>query len=141
MKLRFQLLCLLALMISAGDLCAQKEVEAALGKTQADLKAAMAKLEKTRESIAAEKPKISADFNAVEQQLSEKRRLLRIARMGEQDRQRELRILQRDLATRTQDANSRPSPAPADPRRSMTPRGGDSRTRTAGKGSTRCTST
>ena len=105
MKLRFQLLCLLALMISAGDLCAQKEVEAALGKTQADLKAAMAKLEKTRESIAAEKPKISADFNAVEQQLSEKRRLLRIARMGEQDRQRELRILQRDLATRTQDAN------------------------------------
>ena len=109
MKLRFQLLCLLALNISAGVLHAQDEVEKALNealtKTQADLKAAMAKLEKTRESIAGEKPKISAEFNAVEQQLSEKRRLLRIARMGEQDRQRELRILQRDLATRTQDAN------------------------------------
>ena len=109
MNLRFQLFCLLALMISAGGLRAQEEADKALSqalaKTQADLKEAIAKLEKTREAIAAEKPKISAEFHGVEQQLSEKRRLLRIARMGEADRQRELRILQRDLATRSQDAN------------------------------------
>ena len=105
MKIRLQLLCLLALMISAGALRGQEELAEALAKTQADLKAAMAKLDQTREAIAAEKPKFSAEFNAVEGQLSEKRRLLRIARMGEEDRQRELRIIQRDLTTRKQDAN------------------------------------
>lgn len=105
MKRRFQLPCLLALMISVGGLHAQDEVNQALSRTQADLKAAIAKIDKTRTQIAAEKPKLSAEFHVVEQELSEKRRLLRIARMGEEDRQRELRILQRDLSTRKQHAN------------------------------------
>ncbi len=109
MKLRSQLHVLLALMISAGGLRAQDEVgkplSEALTQTQTDLKAAIAKLDKTRAEIAAEKPTFTEKFNAVELQLGEKRRLLRIARMGEEDRQRELRILQRDQATRAQDAS------------------------------------
>ena len=96
---------LLALLISAGELHAQDEVAKALKQTRADLEAAIARLDKTRAAIAAERPKFYGEFNEVEQQLGEKRRLLRIARMGEEDRQREMRILQRDRATRSQDAN------------------------------------
>lgn len=91
--------------LTAGSLCAQEtSVEQALQQTEKDLKAALAKLEKTRAAIAAEKPELSAEFAEVEQQLIEKRRLLRIARMGEEDRRRELRELQAELAMRSQDA-------------------------------------
>ena len=109
MNFRIRLHALLALIISAGSLLGQDEVAEslteALAKTKVDLEKAIATLDKTRAAIAAEKPKFSSEFNEVEQQLREKRRLLRIARMGEEDRQREIRILQRDLATRSQDAN------------------------------------
>lgn len=109
MNFRIRLHALLALIISASSLLGQDEVAEslteALAKTKVDLEKAIATLDKTRAAIAAEKPKFSGEFNEVEQQLREKRRLLRIARMGEEDRQREIRILQRDLATRSQDAN------------------------------------
>ena len=105
MQFHLQALALVALFCSLGSLRAQTQVSKALIETKRDLVTAIAKLEATREKIAAEKPELSAKFHEVEKKLAEKRRLLRIARMGEADRERELRILNRDLATRKQDAN------------------------------------
>lgn len=105
MQFHLQALAVMALSCSAGPLLAQTQVSKALIETKSDLVTAIAKLEATREKIAAEKPELSAKFHEVEKKLAEKRRLLRIARMGEADRERELRILNRDLATRKQDAN------------------------------------
>jgi biopolymer transport protein ExbB len=105
MQFHLQALALVALFCSLGSLRAQTQVSKALIETRRDLVTAIAKLEATREKIAAEKPELSAKFHEVEKKLAEKRRLLRIARMGEADRERELRILNRDLATRKQDAN------------------------------------
>lgn len=86
MNFRIRLHALLALIISASSLLGQDEVAEslteALAKTKVDLEKAIATLDKTRAAIAAEKPKFSGEFNEVEQQLREKRRLLRIARMG-----------------------------------------------------------
>lgn len=88
-----------------ASLFAQDEsIAEALAETQAELATAIGQLETTRTEIAAKKPGLSAEFHQIEAQLVEKRRLLRIARMGEQDRQRELRELQRDRAARLQDA-------------------------------------
>lgn len=105
MQFHLQALAVIALSCSAAPLLAQTQVNKALIETKRDLVTAIAKLEATREKIAAEKPELSAKFHEVEKKLAEKRRLLRIARMGEADRERELRILNRDLATRKQDAN------------------------------------
>lgn len=97
--------CLLILALGTSCLQAQTEIPAALKQAEADLKQALSTLEKTRQGIAAEKPKITADFRQTEQDLLEKRRLVRIARLSKEDRVQELRQLQTDLSTRRQDAN------------------------------------
>ena len=97
--------CLLIFSLGAASLQAQTEVPAALKQAEADLKQALNDLEKTRQAIAAEKPKLTADFRKTEQDLLEKRRLVRIARLSKEDRAQELRQLQTDLSTRRQDAN------------------------------------
>lgn len=97
--------CLLIFTLSAASLQAQTEIPAALKQAEADLKQALADLEKTRQAIASEKPKLTADFRKTEQELLEKRRLVRIARLSKEDRAQELRQLQTDLSTRRQDSN------------------------------------
>lgn len=107
MKPHSRLLLRLLALVAFGCvslLAQEQQVAKALARTKADLALAIEQLEKTRSEIAAQKPKLNAEFQKVEARLIEQRRLLRIARMGEQDRQRELRELQRDLAARTQDA-------------------------------------
>lgn len=79
-------------------------VAAALTRSRADLETAQAQLTKTRETIAAEKPAIAAAFNQAELDLREKRRLVRIARMSVADREQEMRQIERDRSTRSQDA-------------------------------------
>jgi biopolymer transport protein ExbB len=97
--------CLLILAIITATLQAQTEIPAALKQAEADLKQVLANLEKNRQVIASEKPKLTADFREIEQFLLEKRRLVRIARLSKEDRAQELRQLQTNLATRRQDAN------------------------------------
>lgn len=97
--------CLLILAFGASALQAQTEIPVALKQAEADLKQALTELEKTRQGIAAEKPKLTADFRKTEQDLLEKRRLVRIARLSKEDRAQELRQLQTDLSTRRNDAN------------------------------------
>ncbi len=83
---------------------AQTTVPAALETAKTDLTSALSSLEKSRTTIAAEKPALSSDFQKAEQELREKRRLVRIARLSKEDRAEELRQLQRDLSTRSKDA-------------------------------------
>jgi biopolymer transport protein ExbB len=97
--------CLLALVLGVTSLQAQNEIPAALKKAENDLKQAIADLEKTRQAIATEKPKLTENFRKIEQDLLEKRRLVRIARLSKEDRAQELRQLQTNLSTRRQDAN------------------------------------
>jgi biopolymer transport protein ExbB len=93
------------LFFATAALNAQTTVPEALAKAKSDLATALSGLEKTRAAIAAEKPKLSADFEKTAQELREKRRLVRIARLSKDDRAEELRQQQSDLATRTQDAS------------------------------------
>jgi biopolymer transport protein ExbB len=95
----------LFLFFATAALNAQTTVPEALAKAKSDLAAALSGLEKTRDAIAAEKPKLSADFEKTAQELREKRRLVRIARLSKEDRAEELRQLQRDLSTRSEDAS------------------------------------
>jgi len=88
----------------ASPLAAQTTLPVALEKSRTDLATALSSLEKTRTAIAAEKPSLSAGFEKTEQELREKRRLVRIARLSKNDRAQELRQLQTDLSTRRQDA-------------------------------------
>ena len=97
---RFSIILLLTALLA----CAEITPEKALDQARTDLKSAISKLEKTRELIANEKPSISADFVETETELSEKRRLVRIARQSAQDRAEEIRQLKADLAVRTDDA-------------------------------------
>ncbi|MGJ8643028.1 MAG: MotA/TolQ/ExbB proton channel family protein [Luteolibacter sp.] len=84
---------------------AETSVPEALGKAKEDLATAISTLEETREAIATEKPIISADFQEIEAELLEKRRLVRIARQSTEDRAEETRQLKADLSTRTEDAS------------------------------------
>lgn len=97
--------CLLILAFGATVLQAQTDIPTALKQAEADLKQALTELENTRQAIAAEKPKLTANFRKIEQDLLEKRRLVRIARLSKEDRAQELRQLQTDLSTRRNDAN------------------------------------
>jgi biopolymer transport protein ExbB len=82
----------------------EKALEGALKEAKADLETALSELEKTRAAIAAEKPALATEFTGTENELREKRRLVRIARLSEEDRTQELRQLRGNLATRSQDA-------------------------------------
>ena len=94
----------LCLLLALNPLAAQTTVPEALEKAKSDLTSTLSALEKTRTEIAAEKPAIAADFEKIEQELREKRRLVRIARLSKEDRAQELRLLQTDAQTRRQDA-------------------------------------
>jgi biopolymer transport protein ExbB len=96
-------LCAVAL-FTIANLRAETTVPAALETAKEDLSTAVSALEKTRATIAAEKPAIAEEFNKTELELREKRRLARIARLSREDRAEELRQLQRDLSTRSKDA-------------------------------------
>jgi biopolymer transport protein ExbB len=91
--------------LATYSLSAQTTVPEALEKARSDLSTALSSLEKTREKIAEEKPNISSEFAKTELDLRQKRRLVRIARLSEQDRAQELRQLRTDLSTRSQDAS------------------------------------
>jgi biopolymer transport protein ExbB len=93
-----------AILLMAACLHAETTVPAALEAAKSDLASALSTLEKTRATIAAEKPALSSEFQKIEQELREKRRLVRIARLSKDDRAEELRQLQGDLSTRSQDA-------------------------------------
>lgn len=95
---------LIALLLTATFSAAQTTVPAALKEAKSDLTIVLSSLEKTRTAIAAEKPAISTEFQKIEQELREKRRLVRIARLSTSDRAQQLRQIQTDLATRRQDA-------------------------------------
>lgn len=90
------------LVFSAG--AAEVSVADALVEAKKDLGEALETLEETREQIAAEKPELSKEFEEVGLELREKRRLVRIARMGKEDRESALRSLERELLVREQDA-------------------------------------
>jgi len=96
---------LLTLLLLFAPLHAQVSIEKATATAKSDLAAALGELEKVRETITAEKPALAADFQSVERELEKKRRLVRIARMSQEDRQQAMRQLQSDLATRELDAS------------------------------------
>ncbi|MFU8892055.1 MAG: MotA/TolQ/ExbB proton channel family protein [Luteolibacter sp.] len=79
-------------------------VAAALDKARAERVVAMRELDTVRAGISDEKPARARQFAEVELELREKRRLARIARTSEADRDAEIRQLERDRATRRQDA-------------------------------------
>ncbi|MFD2255832.1 MotA/TolQ/ExbB proton channel family protein [Luteolibacter algae] len=102
--LRIRMISPLILLLASGPSHAETSIEDALKEAKSDLNSTLATLEKTRTEIAAEKPELSAVFQKIEQELREKRRLARIARLSKDDRAMELRQLQADLNTRRQDA-------------------------------------
>jgi biopolymer transport protein ExbB len=91
--------------VSLAPLGAQTSLSAALERARQDVSAALADLSAVRGEIAAEKPPLAAAFQEVELELAEKRRLVRIARMSREDREQEMRQLERDRAVRRQDAS------------------------------------
>lgn len=95
---------LLFLLCSAAPLAGQTTVPAALETAKKDLESALSSLSRTRNAITAEKPGLAGEFGKVELELGEKRRLVRIARMSREDREQAMRELERDRATRRQDA-------------------------------------
>ncbi len=102
-------LCILAavLFTIAPDAFAddrQAALAEALETARAERAEALEALEQTRERIAEEKPGLAREFAETELELREKRRLVRIARTSLADREAEVRQLERDLATRRQDA-------------------------------------
>jgi biopolymer transport protein ExbB len=78
---------------------------AALEKARAERAEAISQLDQARQKIAAEKPALAREFAETELELREKRRLTRIARTSQSDRDAELRQLERERATRSQDAS------------------------------------
>lgn len=91
--------------LSALSLHAQTTVGEATKTAQADLEATLADLAAVRATIAEQKPALSAEFRAIELELQEKRRLVRIARMTLADREAASRQLERDLTSRERDAS------------------------------------
>ncbi|GAA5480906.1 tol-Pal system protein TolQ [Haloferula sargassicola] len=88
----------------ASPVGAQVSVPQALETARKDLSAALEKLESVRSEITKEKPAMSKEFEEVEQELGEKRRLVRIARTAVEDREQAMRQLERERAVRSQDA-------------------------------------
>jgi len=83
---------------------AEVSVTDALEQAKKDLGVALDELKSTRARIGGEKPELSKEFETVGLDLREKRRLVRIARMGKEDREMALRNIDRDRLVRQQDA-------------------------------------
>jgi len=79
-------------------------VPAALEKAKTELKTTLTTLDQARETIAKEKPSLASAFAETELELRDKRRRIRIARMSREDRETEMRQLERDRSVRKQDA-------------------------------------
>lgn len=94
----------LAVLLAVGLVQAQAEMDEALETARQDLKASLEKLAGARQAIAEEKPPLAKEFEAVELELRQKRRLVRIARMTREDRQMEMQELERDRLLRERDA-------------------------------------
>lgn len=82
-----------------------EDLSLALKQATDERSRALADLDSVRKKIAGEKPKMAADFAKLELELGQKRRWLRIARTSQSDRDAEVRQLERDRATRRQDAS------------------------------------
>jgi len=80
-------------------------IAAALEKARSERTEAVAALDAVRVGISGEKPALAREFAEVELELREKRRLVRIARTSQSDRDAEIRQLERDRATRRADAS------------------------------------
>lgn len=80
-------------------------ISTALEKARAERTTAVESLDAARAKISEEKPTLAREFAEVELELREKRRLVRIARTSQADRDAEIRQLDRDRATRRQDAS------------------------------------
>lgn len=76
----------------------------ALEKARAERIQVVESLNAVRQKITSEKPALAREFAEIELELREKRRLTRIARTTQADRDAEVRQLERDRATRSQDA-------------------------------------
>ncbi len=102
MLLRLTFLCFFftSLWSSAQETSVSKALETA----KSDLLESLETLEKTRATIASEKPELAAEFQKIEQELAQKRRLARIARLSEQDRKQNLQQLETEASTLRQDA-------------------------------------
>ncbi|WP_226895533.1 MotA/TolQ/ExbB proton channel family protein [Luteolibacter marinus] len=96
---------MIALLVAALPVHAETTVPEALDQAKKDLASSLAKLEETRSAITAEKPGLTKEFEEIELDLREKRRLVRIARMSKDDREQQLRELQRDQLVRRQDVS------------------------------------
>jgi len=103
-RLRLAALGILASAFAATAGAQENPVQAALARSQRDLASTLADLEKTRDSIGREKPELAASFAEIELELRDKRRLVRISRLSKEDREQELRQIERDRVTRRQDA-------------------------------------
>jgi len=80
-------------------------IAAALEQARAERTAAVEALDLVRVRLSEEKPLLAREFAEVELELRDKRRLVRIARTSQADRDAEIRQLERDRATRRQDAS------------------------------------
>lgn len=80
-------------------------IAAALKSARSEQSKAVKELDNARAKIATEKPNLAKEFAEVELELREKRRLARIARTSQTDRDSEIRQLERDRATRRQEAS------------------------------------
>ena len=98
---------ILILILTATAAVADDDASAladALENARAERAGAVEDLDQIRQRIAAEKPALAREFAETELELREKRRLVRIARTSQADRDAEVRQLERDRATRRQDA-------------------------------------
>ncbi|MBK1828290.1 MotA/TolQ/ExbB proton channel family protein [Haloferula rosea] len=102
--IRSILISLMGLGFSLGAGAAEVSVSDALEQAKKDLESSLTGLKEAREAIAAEKPELSSKFEEVALELREKRRLVRIARMGKEDREAALRAIERERLVRKQDA-------------------------------------
>jgi len=90
----FNVLAALALVPVAWGQAVPVPMEQAQTQAQQDLQGALARLAEARGQVAAEEPKIAANFHKVEAELREKRRLARLARTAVDDRREVLRELE-----------------------------------------------
>ena len=96
---------IIGLALATLPLHAETTVPDALAQAKKDLSASLSKLDEIRAAIGEEKPGLAKEFEAIELDLREKRRLVRIARMSKDDREQELRELQRNQLVRRQDTS------------------------------------
>ncbi len=94
----------LVTLVAVGLVQAETTIDEALATARKDLAVSLERLAEVREEIAQEKPPLAKEFEAVELELRQQRRLVRIARTSREDREMEMRELERDRLVRERDA-------------------------------------